>query len=77
MLTAMLLAQLLNQPATAAAAWQATVYVETATAVRADRHAKAELLGTWLNQLDGERIRAAAVYSPFADETHYSNPFEE
>ena len=69
MLTALLLARLLDAPATATAAYEATCYMETVHAVRAERHEKAERLGRELDAWDGERIRALAVYSPFADET--------
>jgi len=43
---------------------------------RAERHTRAGELGRWLDSLDGERIRAAAAYSPFADDDN-ANPFEE
>ena len=72
----LILAAMLNHPATAAAAFAATAYVETAQQARAERHARAEALGRWLDSLDGERIRAAARYSPFADDDS-TNPFEE
>ena len=77
MLTAMLLAHILTAPATASVTWTAHVYLATQNAVVVDRHAKAEALGRFLDQLDGERIRALAVYSPFADSTDNTNPFEE
>jgi hypothetical protein len=64
----MLLAYILDSPTTGAVVWDVTTYLQTAQAVRADRHESAERLGRWLDQLDGERIRAAARYSPFADD---------
>ena len=76
-LLSLALAALLNHPATASATWTATVALETNIAARADRREKAEQLGAWLSQLDGERIRAAAVWSPFADEAvDAAEPFE-
>ena len=64
----MLLAYILNSPTTGTVVWDVTAYLQTAQAVRADRHDRAARLGQWLDQLDGERIRAAARYSPFADD---------
>ena len=64
----MLLAYILNSPTTGTVVWDVTTYLQTAKAVREDSHERAERLGRWLDQLDGERIRAAARYSPFADD---------
>lgn len=73
----LILAAILNHPATAAAAFEATAYVESAHQARVERHARAARLGRWLDMLDGERIRAAATYSPFADDdSDASMPFE-
>ena len=58
------------------AAYDATCYLETVHAVRAERHDRAEALGAWLNRLDGERIRALSVWTPFADENDDASPFE-
>ena len=60
MLTAMILAAALNSQPVASATWSATVAIETQHAVQIERHAKAERLGRWLSQLDGERISQAA-----------------
>ena len=76
MLTAMILAAALNSQPVASATWSATVAMGTGRAVQIERHAKAERLGRWLNQLDGERIRAASVWTPFADESDDASPFE-
>ena len=73
----LILATMLNHPATASAAFEATAYVETAQQTRVERHARAQQLGRWLDSLDGERIRAAARYTPFADDGDTANPFAE
>ena len=72
----LILAAILNHPATATVAFDATAYVEAAQQARVERHARAVRLGAWLDSLDGERIRAAAAYSPFADDDS-ANPFQE
>lgn len=77
MLTAMLLAHILTAPATASVTWTAHVYLATQNAVVVDRHAKAEALGRWLDGIDGERIRALAVWTPFSDDADNASPFEE
>ena len=77
MLTAMILAAALNSQPVASATWSATVVIETQHAVQVERREKAEQIGAWLSQLDGERIRAAAAYSPFADDSDNANPFQE
>jgi hypothetical protein len=73
---ALILAAMLNHPTTAAVAWHATAAVESTKQARTERHARAESLGRWLDSLDGERIRAAARYSPFADDEPDASPFE-
>ena len=67
-LLTLLLSYVLSSPTTGAVVWDVTTYLQTSIAVRADRHDRAERLGRWLDQLDGERIRAAARYSPFGDD---------
>jgi hypothetical protein len=76
MLTLILAATLNSQPV-ASATWTLTVALETQHASQVERHAKAERLGSWLDGLDGERIRAAAAYSPFADDAADASPFAE
>jgi hypothetical protein len=73
---AMLLAAALNSQPVATATYEAHVYIETAHAIHIERHTRAAELGRWLDQLDGERIRAAAVWTPFADESDDASPFE-
>jgi hypothetical protein len=71
----LVVAMLLNHPATATVAFKATVSLETVRAEKVERHNRAEELGHWLNKLDGERQAALARYSPFAD-ADSANPFE-
>ena len=69
------LAYILNSPATASAAYTVT---ETATVFqmqRAERAARTADLGRWLDSMDGVRMRALAVYSPFADDEEGDESF--
>jgi hypothetical protein len=50
--------------------------VMTAIFVRQAERAETARLGAWLDSLDGVRIRAAARYSPFADDEPDASPFE-
>jgi hypothetical protein len=79
MLTAIALAALLDSPAVATVTWTAHVAMETHHAALVERHAKAERLGEWLSQLDGERIASAAWLAwgaPFDAEPDASDPFD-
>ena len=65
---ALILAAVLNSPSTGPVVVEATVYLATVQAVATDKNSRAQALGQWLDSLDGERIRSAARYSPFADD---------
>ena len=73
---AIILAACLNSAPVATAAWHVTAAIESAQQARADRAQHTAELGRWLDAQDGIRIRAAARYSPFADDSN-PNPFEE
>jgi hypothetical protein len=73
---AIALAALLDSAPAATAAWHATAAIESAHQARVERAEKTARLAAWLNAMDGTRIRALAVYSPFADDEPDASPFE-
>jgi hypothetical protein len=62
------LAYLLNSAPVATVETRALVAIYSAQGARAERQHRTDALGRWLDSIDGERIRAASIYSPFADD---------
>jgi hypothetical protein len=73
------LAFILNSAPVATIEERALVAIYSHQGAMAERSSRTEEIVRWLDRLDGERIRAASTYSPFADETTtiYPNPFDQ